>query len=81
MKIAAIGSFVLAVWMALHFLFVLRPQIRESERKLHLPEFQGTAHQQTIRFAFRKLQRSCVRVRVLALIFSTAGFLCLLFSL
>ena len=73
MKIAAILSLSLSLWMALHFLFILRPQVREFGRKLHLPEFQGTAHQQTIRFAFLKLQRTCVRVQVLSLIFGVLG--------
>ncbi len=76
MKIGAVVSLSLSLWMSLHLLFILRPQIREVERKLNLPDFQGTAHQQTIRFAFQKLHRSRVRFQVLILVFGVLG-LCL----
>ncbi len=80
MKIAAAISCFLAAMMALYFLFILRPQVRESERKLNLPEFQGTAHRQTIQCAFRKLQWACVRTQVLMLILGLVGLWLFLIS-
>ena len=43
--------------MILYALFVLRPQIRELKRKLSLPEFQGTAHQQAMIFSLERLEQ------------------------
>ena len=47
----------LLVGLIFYWLFILRPQIRELKRKLSLPEFQGTAHQQTMEFSFQRLQK------------------------
>ena len=46
----------LLVLVILYALFVLRPQIRELKRKLSLPEFQGTAHQQTMVSSLQRLE-------------------------
>ena len=80
MKIAAVIGLALAVWAFLHLQLILRPQIREVERKLNLPEFQGTAHQRTIQFAFQKLRQSRVRYRVLTFLFGAAALCLFLFS-
>ncbi len=47
----------LMLWGVFHCAFVLHPQIRELKRKLALPEFRGTAHKQTIQFAFNNLHK------------------------
>ena len=41
----------------------LQPQMKEIERKFHLPEFQGTAHQMTIRFTLEHLRRRALLLR------------------
>ena len=54
-----------SVCLGLYSVAVLRPQVRELERKLNLPEFQGTAHYRTMEFSCRSLRRRSARVRVL----------------
>ncbi len=56
---------------------VLHPHIQDLKRKLELPEFQGTAHQQTIRFAFDRLHRRSVQLHLAIILL---GFLSLGFS-
>ena len=63
----------LSLGLPLHVAFVLRPQIRELRRKMALPEFQGTAHQGTIRFALQRLERQGVRYRTAALLLALLG--------
>lgn len=54
----------LLAWLLFYRRCILRPQIQEIRRKLDLPEFQGTAHRQSLQFAFANLRRRWVRVRV-----------------
>lgn len=51
-----------------HLAYVLHPQIREVKRKINLPEFQGTQHQETMRFAFEGMHRNSVRLHLAILI-------------
>jgi len=70
----ALRSLVLEVPVAvmylvtLHLTLVLHPEIYELKRKLSLPEFQGTAHRQTIQFAFNRLHRLSVQLHGIILV-------------
>ena len=55
-------------WLIIYSVFILRPQVRELERKLALPEFQGTAHYQTMAFSLKRFHRRSVRIYLLILI-------------
>lgn len=61
-------------WLTLHVNYVLHPQIRDLKRKIELPEFQGTAHQQAMQFSFQRLHRRSVRLHGIVL---TLGLLCM----
>ena len=50
--------FVLTLYIGL----VLHPEIHELKRKINLPEFQSSVHQQTMKFAFDRLHRVSVRL-------------------
>ena len=52
----------LMVVLTLYTSLILHPHIRELKRKIDLPEFQQTAHQQTIQFAFHRLHRCSVQI-------------------
>ncbi len=54
----------LLAWLLLYRRCILRPQIQEIRRKLELPEFQGTAHHQSLQFAFTNLRRRWARLRI-----------------
>lgn len=56
--------FVLTVYASL----ILYPQIHDMKRKIHLPEFQGTAHQQTMTFAFNQLHMRSVQIHAAVLV-------------
>lgn len=64
----ALRSLVLEVPVGLMFVLtlyttrILHPEIHEVKRKLQLPEFQGTAHQQSIQFAFNRLHQRSVQL-------------------
>jgi len=58
----------LLAWFFFYRTCILRPQIQEIQRKLDLPEFQGTAHRQSLQFTFTNLRRRWVWVRVLILL-------------
>ena len=58
----------LLAWLCFYRSFILRPQILEIRRKLELPEFQGTAHRQSMQFTSQNLRRRWARVRVLILL-------------
>lgn len=60
-------SIAVMLWLVLHVRCVLRPQLRELKRKIELPEFQGTVHQQAMQFTFQRLHRRSVRIHGLAL--------------
>jgi len=48
--------------LTLYLGLILHPEIHDLKEKLDLPEFRGTAHQQTIQFAFERLHRRSVRL-------------------
>ena len=58
----------LMFFLTFHATFILHPQIRELKRKLNLPEFQQTAHQQTMQFSFNRLHRRSVLYHLLILL-------------
>ncbi len=37
--------------------WILHPQLRDLKRRLKLPQFQGTAHLETVRFSCKRLER------------------------
>ena len=55
---------ILMFLLTLHVTLVLHPQIWEVKRKLGLREFQGTAHGQTLQFAFNRLHRASVQLHL-----------------
>lgn len=69
----ALRSLVLEIPVGLMFVLtlyttlILHPEIHEVKRKLQLPELQGTAHQQSIQFAFNRLHQRSVQLHGLIL--------------
>ncbi len=51
----------------LHSVVILHPQIRELKRKINLPHYQGTSHQQTMQNAFNRLHLRSVQLHGLLL--------------
>ena len=51
----------------LHLAVILHPQIQELKRKINLPQYQGTSHQQTMQSAFTRLHRRSVQLHLLLL--------------
>lgn len=54
--------------LTFYYAIVLRPQIRFLERKMGLPEYEGTLHQKTMRFSLSRLQSVSQRLRVVILL-------------
>ena len=54
--------------LTLYLIVIRHPQIQELKRKMDLPEFQGTAHRQTIVFSFKRLHQRSVRLRAVLLV-------------
>ena len=54
--------------LSLHSAYILHPQIQELRRKMALPEFQGTAHLEKLRFAFSHLHRRSVQLHTVMLV-------------
>ena len=67
LRMCAVMALALMFLLTLYTTLVLNPQIRELKRKMDLPEFQGTAHQQTIVFTFKRLDQRSVRLRAVLL--------------
>ncbi|MBI3333273.1 MAG: DUF4149 domain-containing protein [Candidatus Omnitrophica bacterium] len=54
--------------LTLYVARVLHPEVHELKRKINLPEFEGSAHQQTMKFAFDRLYKVSVRLHGLLLL-------------
>jgi len=54
--------------LTLYCTFILHPQVRDLKGKLGREEFQGTAHLETVRFAFSNLHKRSVQLHLLILI-------------
>jgi len=54
--------------LTFYYAIVLRPQIRFLERKMGLPEYEGTVHQKTMRFSLSRLQSVSRRLRMVILL-------------
>ena len=48
--------------LTLHSAWNLHPQIQDLRRRMAMPEFQGTAHLDKLRFSFNRLHRESVRM-------------------
>ena len=64
--IAILGC--VSVWLLIHVQFVLNPQVGELIRKLKRAEFQGTAHQQIVQLALKRLTRQVRHLNQLAIV-------------
>ena len=54
--------------LCLHSAYILQPQIQDLRRRMALPEFQGTAHLDKLRFSFGRLHRRSVQLYGLILV-------------
>lgn len=54
--------------------YVLHPQIRDLKSRLAQPQFQGTAHLETIRFSFHRLHKRSLQLHLAIL---ALGWFCL----
>ena len=54
--------------LSLHSAYILHPQIQDLKRRMALPEYQGTAHLDKLRFSFGRLHRRSVQLHGLLLV-------------